>query len=77
MQILVLETKPFVGLLGPDLGSELIIQTNLCATGPFGNSPWSWTEVSPEKIWGDARTKSKHPCDILCQMAPYSESCCN
>jgi len=27
------------GLLGPDLGSELIRQTNPCTTGAFGNSP--------------------------------------
>jgi len=41
MQILVLAIEPFVGLLGPDPGSELISQTNLCTSGPFGNSLWS------------------------------------
>jgi len=30
------------GLYGPDPSSEeLFSQTNLAATGPFGNSPWS------------------------------------
>ena len=40
MQISVPTMEPFVGLLGPDPGSELISQTNPCTTSPFGNSPW-------------------------------------
>ena len=34
-------TRQHVGLLGPDLGSELISQTNPSTTSPFGNSPQS------------------------------------
>ena len=41
MQIPVLATEPFVGLLGPDPGLELTSQTNPYTTGPFSNSPWS------------------------------------
>ena len=41
MQILVLATKPFVGLRGPDPGSTLVSQTNLYTTGPFSISLWS------------------------------------
>jgi len=34
--------EPFVGLYGPDTGSEeLFNQANPAATGPFGNSPQS------------------------------------
>lgn len=41
MQIWILATKPFVSLLGPDPGSELIIQKNPCTTIPFRNSLWN------------------------------------
>jgi hypothetical protein len=61
MQILVPATEPFVGLMGPDPGSELVSQTNPYTTGPFGISPRSATEVSPEAVWGDAGTKFPHP----------------
>jgi len=60
MQIPVSTTKPFVGLWGPDLGSELFRQTNSCNTGPFGirlrSMNWSLTWSSMGGCWNQVST---------------------
>jgi len=38
MQIVVPATEPFVGLRGPDPGSELFRKRNPCTTVPFVNN---------------------------------------
>ena len=70
MQIQVLETEPFVGLLGSDPGLALISQTNPYTTNLFGISHGARTEVSPKAIWGDAGTKFPHPEMVV--MSVYS-----
>jgi len=50
-----------VGLMGRDLDSMLISQENPYTTSTFASIHGAWTEVSPEAIWGDARTKFPHP----------------
>ncbi len=74
MQILVLKTKPFVGLLGPNPGSVLVSQTNPYTTGPFGIIRGARTEVSLEAIWGDVGTKFLHPKMVV--MSVYSFYSC-
>lgn len=60
MQILVPATKPFVGLVGPDPGLELVFQTNPYATSPFTMNPfsvdWSLTWSSIEGCWNQVST---------------------
>ena len=70
MQILILVMEPFVGCVGPDLGSTLVIQRNPYTTGPFASSCGARTEVSPEAVWGDAGTKFLHPKMVM--MSVYS-----
>ena len=50
MQILVPAMEPFVGLLGLDLGSELINLTNPDTTALSATVRGARTEVSPEAV---------------------------
>ena len=54
--------EPFVGLRGPNLGSEVQgLPTNPYTTGPFGSDLLAQVKFSPEVVWGGAGTKFPHP----------------
>lgn len=50
-----------VGFLGPNPGSELISQINPILLALSATVRATWTEVSPEVVWEDARTRFPHP----------------
>ena len=62
MQIPVPTIEPFVALVGPDPGSELVFPNKSLHYWRFSASIRGMqSEVSPEAVWGDAGTNFPHP----------------